>query len=70
MIRPHRAPPPHTHPYCRHCHPNHRHRHHLQAQDDWVPLEVVRDLVRSMFASSVRLLQDICPADELNWAEL
>ena len=42
----------------------------LQAFDDWVPLEVVRDLVQHLFASSSKLLADICPPDELNWAQL
>lgn len=42
----------------------------LQDQDEWVPLDVVRDLVGSLFASSVKLMGDICPADELNWQEL
>ncbi|KAI3426302.1 hypothetical protein D9Q98_008675 [Chlorella vulgaris] len=39
-------------------------------QDEWVPLEVVRDLVEDLFAGSVKLLGDICPAEELNWQEL
>lgn len=42
----------------------------VQAFDDWVPLDVVRDLVRHLFASSSKLLADICPPDELNWARL
>lgn len=41
-----------------------------QNQDEWVPLEVVRDLVEDLFAGSVKLLGDICPAEELNWQEL
>lgn len=41
-----------------------------EAFDDWVPLEVVRDLVQHLFASSSKLLADICPPDELNWAQL
>ena len=56
----------------------HRHRHTtscpacpaLQDQDDWVPMDVVRDLVAALHASSAKLLADICPADELNWQEL
>ena len=42
----------------------------LQDQDDWVPMDVVRDLVAALYASSAKLLADICPADELNWQEL
>ena len=41
-----------------------------QAQDDWVPLDVVRDLAHSLFRSSHKLLTDICPADELRWDDL
>ncbi|PSC70327.1 Fbox domain containing [Micractinium conductrix] len=41
-----------------------------EAQDDWVPLEVIKDLVACLYASSAKLLADICPPDELNWQEL
>ncbi len=36
-----------------------------QAQDDWVPLDTIRELAQSLFRSSCKLLQDICPAGEL-----
>jgi hypothetical protein len=42
----------------------------VQDQDEWVPLSVVADLAESLFASSAKLLSDICPADEVRWQEL
>lgn len=38
---------------------------HPQAQDDWVPLDTIRELAQALFRSSCKLLQDICPAGEL-----
>ncbi|PRW45239.1 hypothetical protein C2E21_6322 [Chlorella sorokiniana] len=36
-----------------------------EAQDDWVPLDTIRELAQALFRSSCKLLQDICPAGEL-----
>lgn len=38
---------------------------HPQAQDDWVPLDTIRELAQALFRSSCKLLQDICPVGEL-----
>lgn len=38
--------------------------------DDWVPLEVVQDFVRSLFAGMARLMNDIAPPAEINFADL
>lgn len=41
----------------------------VQAQDDWVPLDVVKELVQTLFCSSVKLLA-AAGLDQLNWAGL